>query len=152
MKKFLISLLLSFGSMTLVAGGDNNALIAAAQTGDLAALKVIFSDDNLSLGAMVDAAFLAAYYAQQPKDVQLFLLSKSTTKGSLWTNACTRGPVELVKILIEDDAKTDGRNTLANHCHILNAKDSGQIAIAQMVQAHLIAKGYDYAGTIQLNQ
>lgn len=138
--------------MTLVAGGNPSELLAAAQNGDLATLQKIFSKNDTPESLVVDRAFLAAYDAQQPKDVQLFLLSKSSTKGSLWANACTRGPVELVKILIEDDAKTDARNTLANHCHILNAKDSGQIAIAQMVQAYLIAKGYDYAGTIQLDQ
>ena len=152
MKKFLIFLLLSFGNMTLVAGGDNNALIAAAQTGDLATLKVILSDENLSLGTIVDTAFLAAYHAQQPKDVQLFLLNKSTTKGSLWVDACTYGPIKLVEILLEDDAKTDVRNTLANHRHILDAKNAGQIAIAQMVKNHLINKGYGYAATIDLDQ
>jgi hypothetical protein len=152
MKNFLISLLFCTASMTIIAENDSEQMLAAAQTGDLTTLQNIFSKNDAPESLAIDRAFLAAYDAQQPKDVQLFLLSKSTTKGSLWANACTRGPVELVKILLEDDAKTDIRNTVIGHKHILDAKNAGQIEIAKTLQVYLVAKGYAYAGTIELDQ
>lgn len=131
---------------------DSEQLIEATQTGDLVTLQNIFSKKDKPESWIVDRAFQEAFNAKQPKKVLLFLLKNSSTKGSVFRAACTSGQIEMVKLFLEADATTHFMDSIANHEHIREAKDKGHLEVAKMIQAHLVAKGYGYASTIQLDQ
>jgi hypothetical protein len=153
MKKFLISLLLCSGSMTIVAGG-NQDLIQATKDNDLETIKNIFSSENKPEVRIIDTALRIAFETNKSNEIVSLLLKHNPSKSSTLLWACTNGEAIAVNILLESDKDSTCQNSIANYWHIRNAEDNNHEDIAKTIQAHLVTKGYvyTYPETIQLNQ
>jgi len=161
MKKSILFSLLCISGVSLHAEGDD--LVTTARTCDLEKLTFFFEKNKpndwtchqafqgVSTAFQEDSNKQESSLDQKKQEgILMFLLKNISTKSDLLKWACSRGKDTAVKVLLEDDADSCLMASIANHIHILEARDAGHTTIAKMVKSHLIKKGYGYAGTIDL--